>query len=165
MGKLTFLIIHCSATPEGKEYTGAQIKAFHMSPPPKGRGWDRPGYSDIIHLDGSVENLRPYDEDNYVNLYELTYGAGVMNAISRHVCYIGGMDKPYKDPKDTRTNAQKFALQKYVMEMIQKHPDILIAGHNQFDPKACPSFDVPTWLKSISIADKNIYVKKVISKK
>jgi N-acetylmuramoyl-L-alanine amidase len=160
MGKLQVLIIHCSATPEGKEYTGAQIKAFHMSPPPAGRGWDRPGYSDIIHLNGAVENLRKYDENDIIDMYELTYGAGYMNPISRHICYIGGMDKQMKNAKDTRTNLQKFSLQQYVYNMIKLHPDIKIAAHYQFAPKACPSFDVEAWLKSINVADKNIYTIK-----
>ena len=166
MGKLTYLIIHCSATPEQKEYTGAQIKEFHMSAPPKGRGWDRPGYSDLILLDGTVENLRPYNNDDNIDMYELTYGAGSINSISRHVCYVGGMDKLMKSPKDTRTNTQKFALQQYVYNIIKLYPNILIAGHNQFANKACPSFNVPLWLKSINVAEKNIYVgKKMIKSK
>jgi len=43
--------------------------------------------------------------------------------------------------------------------VIAYKPDILIAGHNQFDNKACPSFFVPTYLKMIGIPDKNIYTK------
>lgn len=29
MGKLKYLVIHCTATPEGREVSGAEIRAWH----------------------------------------------------------------------------------------------------------------------------------------
>ena len=32
MGKLKYLVIHCTATPEGREVSGAEIRAWHTNP-------------------------------------------------------------------------------------------------------------------------------------
>lgn len=71
MGELKYLIIHCSATPAGREVTGDEIREWHLN----GRGWSQVGYSDIIHLDGQVENLVEYNEDNWIDAGEITNGA------------------------------------------------------------------------------------------
>lgn len=158
MAKLTYLVIHCTATQENVNVTSTTIRRWHTSPPPQGRGWKQVGYSDMVHLDGRVENLVPYNDDNNVDAWEITNGASGINSISRHVVYVGGIDKKGK-PKDTRTTAQKASLLAYVKEMIEKHPDIKIAGHNQFAAKACPSFDTVKWLMDNGINSKNIHVK------
>ena len=157
MAKLKYLVLHCTATPEGREVTAADIRNWHLSPPPQGRGWSRVGYSGIFHLDGNLEILTPFDEDDDVEAWELTNGAVGINSISRHVVYAGGMDKANKLPKDTRTDAQKVAMANFVKQTIAAHPKILVAGHNQFAEKACPSFDVPTWLRIIGVSEQNIY--------
>lgn len=157
MAKLTYLVIHCTATPEGRNVSSADIRKWHTSPINQGgRGWKQVGYSDMIHLNGIVENLVPYDCDDEVDKWEITNGATGINSISRHVVYVGGTDKTGK-PKDTRTNEQKVALANYVKGMILQHPYIKVAGHNQFAQKACPSFDTVKWLKAIGVADKNIH--------
>jgi N-acetylmuramoyl-L-alanine amidase len=156
---LTYLILHCTATPENREVSSAEIKLWHTSPVNKGgRGWKQVGYSDLIHLDGQIENLVSYDNDQEVDAWEITNGASGINSISRHIVYAGGTDKQGK-PKDTRTSAQTASMLKYCMVMIRNHPQIKIAGHNQFAAKACPSFDVPAWLRSNGVPEKNIYTK------
>jgi N-acetylmuramoyl-L-alanine amidase len=159
--KLEYLVIHCTATQEGKVLTGEDIRRMHTSPAPKGRGWKQVGYSDIIHLNGFVENLVPYNDDNEVQPREITNGAIGLNGCSRHVSYIGGVAKDGKTPKDTRTDAQLIALRNYVFHVIAAHPHIKILGHNQVAAKACPSFEVPTWLKTIGVKPENIYTEKV----
>jgi len=160
MAKLKYLVLHCTATPEGREVTSSDIRNWHLSPPPKGRGWKKVGYSAIFHLNGSLEILTPFDEDDDVEAWEITNGALGINSISRHVVYAGGMDKSNKSPKDTRTEFQKISMANFVKQTIAAHPKILVAGHNQFSDKACPSFDVPTWLRIIGVSEKNIYIKK-----
>lgn len=155
--KLLNLVIHCTATPEGREVTSNEIRAWHLSPPPAGRGWKKVGYSAMFHLDGTMEVLTPFNEDDYVEASEITNGAVGINSISRHIVYAGGIDKVTKKPKDTRTNAQSIAMANFVKQTIAAHPNILVAGHNQFAPKACPSFDVPTWLRIIGVDEKNIH--------
>ena len=156
MKELKYLVIHCTATPEGRAVTPQDIRQWHLSPLPKGRGWKQVGYSDMIMLDGTVENLVRYDDDQYVQPWETTNGVAGINNVSRHVVYVGGCDANMK-AKDTRTTQQKIALIRYLFDFIKKHPNILIAGHNQFAPKACPSFSVPEWLCSIKIPKRNIY--------
>jgi len=158
--QLTYLVIHCTATPEGREVSADEIRRWHTSPKPKGRGWKQVGYSDIIHLDGTVENLVPYNDDDVVDTWEITNGASGINSISRHVVYAGGVSADdVKKAKDTRTWLQELAMITYVKETIARHPNIKVAGHNQFAQKACPSFNVPIWLMAIGVSDENIYIK------
>lgn len=157
---LTYLVIHCTATPEGRDVTSDEIRRWHTSPPPKGRGWKQVGYADMIHLDGRVENLVPYNNDDIVDAWEITNGVSGINSIGRHVVYVGGVEaNDVKKARDTRTWLQELAMIKYVKETIARHPNIKVAGHNQFAQKACPSFDVPKWLGAIGIPKKNMYIK------
>lgn len=148
---LKYLVIHCTATPEGREVTASQIRAWHTAPKPKGRGWRQVGYTDIFHLDGSCERLVENNEDAVVDGWEITNGAAGYNAVSRHVVYVGGVAADGKTAKDTRTPAQCKALEKYVTEFCAAHPAVRIIGHNEVAGKACPSFDVQKWLRSIGI--------------
>lgn len=158
MAKLEFLIIHCTATPVGRSVTSKDIRKWHMSPPPTGRGWSQVGYSDIIHTNGVVENLVPHDGDDIVQPREITNGAVGMNSKSRHVVYVGGLDEDARHAIDTRTPEQRFAMANYIRQTIAQHPNIKVAGHNQFALKECPSFDVRVWAKGVGIPEKNIYM-------
>lgn len=154
---LSTLVIHCSATPEGRAVSKADIRHWHMDPVPKGRGWKQVGYSDMIHLDGIMENLVPYNEDKYVDGFEITNGVAGENSHCRHVVYVGGCDRAM-NAKDTRTDKQKATLARYVREFLKNHPTATVAGHYQYNPgKQCPSFDCPTWLESLGIPAQNIY--------
>lgn len=159
MKKLEYLIIHCTATQEGRELTADDIRRMHCSPPPKGRGWKQVGYSDMIHLTGVTTNLVPYNEDDIVQPREITNGALGLNGIARHVVYVGGVEKDGKTPKDTRTDQQILTLRNYVYHVISAHPNIKILGHNQVENKACPCFSVPVWLRAIGVKEENIYTK------
>jgi hypothetical protein len=157
MKQLEFLIIHCTATKEGVEVTSDTIRKWHLSPVSEGgRGWKQVGYSDMIHLDGSIENLVSYNEDNNVDPWEITNGVAGYNGKSRHIVYVGGLDK-YLKAKDTRTNKQFDAMKDYVLNFISLHPNCKVAGHNDFDNKACPCFSVKTWCKNIGLQPENIY--------
>lgn len=151
---LQYLVIHCTATPEGREVKSSEIRHWHTDPVLKGgRGWKQVGYTDMIHLDGRVERLVKNNEDAQVDPWEITNGAKGYNAISRHVVYVGGVDaNNVKIARDTRTPAQKEALKKYVLDFHQRFPKVRIIGHCQVANKACPSFDVPKWLKEIGIS-------------
>lgn len=151
MARLRYLVIHCTATPEGREVTAAEIRRWHTSPPPAGRGWKQVGYTDLIHLDGRVERLVDNNEDGNVDPWEVTNGAKGYNGVSRHVVYAGGLSSDKKTPKDTRTAAQLEALKNYVTAFHRRHPSVRIVGHNELAAKACPSFDVQEWLRSIGI--------------
>lgn len=150
--KLKYLVIHCTATPEGREVSAADIRAWHTNPVSRGgRGWKQVGYTDLFHLNGTVERLVSNNEDANVDPWEITNGAAGYNSVSRHIVYAGGVARDGRTPKDTRTEAQRRALAAYVADFHRRFPDVQIVGHNQLAAKACPSFDVPAWLKEIGI--------------
>ena len=133
MRKINLIIVHCSATPEGKDFTVDDITRWH-----KARGFKTIGYHFIIYRDGSIHKGRPVSEE----------GAHCVghNANSIGVCYIGGLAADGKTPKDTRTDAQKSSLRELVAKLKAEYPGITVHGHNEFANKACPCFDVKTQL-------------------
>lgn len=141
------LIVHCSATPEDKEYTSQNISNWHEARKfsyyidPKTGKKMFVGYHYLIHLDGSIEECRP----------ESVRGCHVSgyNANSIGICYIGGVDAK-NTPKDTRTSAQKTALVMLLKQLKKKYPGATIHGHREFAAKACPSFDAKSEYKNIA---------------
>lgn len=122
------IIVHCSATPEGKDFTVSDIKRWHLQ-----RGFSDIGYHWVVYRDGTIVSGRP----------ESISGAHCTghNSISIGVCYIGGYASDGKTPKDTRTPAQKESLIKVLKTLKNKYPKASIHGHREFANKACPSFD------------------------
>lgn len=150
MAKLKYLVIHCTASPAGREVSASAIRRMHTLPVNQGgRGWKQVGYTDMIHLDGRVERLVNNNEDANVDPWEVTNGAKGYNSVSRHIVYVGGVSKnDVNKPEDTRTEAQKEALKRYVLDFHKQFPDVKIIGHNEVAAKGCPSFDVQAWLKN-----------------
>lgn len=149
---LSYLVLHCTATKQGREVTSDEIRHWHTDPVSKGgRGWKQVGYTDMIHLDGSVERLVENNEDAFVDGWEITNGATGYNSKSRHVVYVGGLASDAKTPKDTRTVEQLEAMKRYVLDFHRRFPKVKIIGHNEIAAKACPSFDVQAWLSQIGI--------------
>ena len=136
MRKINEIIVHCTATPEGKDFKAADIDKWH-----KQKGWDGIGYHHVVDLDGTVEPGRP---ESKVGAH--CYGH---NQNSIGVVYIGGVPSDGKTPKDTRTPQQKAALVKLLTELKHKYPGATIHGHRDFAAKACPSFDATTEYKNI----------------
>ena len=90
----------------------------------------------------------------------MTNGAKGYNTVSRHVVYVGGVSEDGKTAKDTRTEAQLKAMTAYVRDFHARFPQIRIIGHNELNShKACPSFNVQDWLRSIGI--KQVKVKRL----
>ena len=141
MRKITKIILHCTATPEGKDYTVAQIDRWH-----KERGFDCIGYHYVIYRDGSVHKGRSEERQG-------AHCVGY-NAHSIGVCYIGGCAADGMTPKDTRTAAQRQSLERLVRELLAKYPGATVHGHNEFAAKACPSFDVKRWAAEAGLKTK-----------
>ena len=123
------IILHCAATPEGKDYTVAQIDAWHRQ-----RGFKGIGYHYVIYRDGSVHEGRPLEQA----------GAHCLghNAHSIGICYIGGCAADGKTPKDTRTEAQRKAMHELVNRLRARFLYATVHCHNEFANKACPSFTI-----------------------
>ncbi len=131
------IIIHCSATPEGRDFSAADIDRWHRD-----RGFNKIGYHYVIRLDGRIERGRREDEVGAHCLGE--------NARSLGICYIGGVATDKKTPKDTRTPAQKKALIGLINDIRRRHNRWLpVYGHYKFAPKACPCFNVEKEFPSI----------------
>ena len=142
---ITELIVHCSATPEGRDYSVEDIRRDHIK-----QGWSDIGYHYVIYRDGKVNNGRDVD------LIGAHCAKGGHNTHSIGICYIGGVENkpnvPYylQKAKDTRTNEQKAALLSLLMDLKKLYPKATIYGHHDFDKgKECPSFDAKTEYKRL----------------
>ena len=133
MREIIKIIIHSTATPEGRAVTVAEICSWHRA-----KGKREIGYHYVIALDGTVHNGRN----------SKTAGAHVAghNANSIGICYVGGVAADRKTPKDTRTEAQKIALRKLIAELKKEFPRATVHGHRDLAKTDCPSFDVKTQL-------------------
>lgn len=139
MRNINEIIVHCAATPEGKDFTVADITRWH-----KARKFRTIGYHFVIYRDGSIHAGRPLEEP----------GAHCVghNKNSIGVCYIGGCAADGKTPKDTRTEAQKSALLDLLKRLHAQFPNATIRGHRDFAAKACPSFDATKEYKKLAMA-------------
>lgn len=133
MRKIDKIIVHCTATPEGRDVTVEEITRWHRA-----RGFRTIGYHYLVRLDGTICPGRPENE----------IGAHCKgkNARSVGICYAGGLASDGKTPKDTRTAAQRASLRRLVADLRERYPGATVHGHREFAAKACPCFDVATEL-------------------
>lgn len=133
--KIDMLIIHCAATKPTMDIGVKEIRKWHV----EDNGWQDIGYHDVIRRNGNIEKGRPVEIAG-------AHCAG-KNANSIGVCLVGGVDDKMK-PDANFTDAQWKTLAQYVRGFKAEYPKSAIYGHNDFDPgKACPSFDVESWLR------------------
>jgi N-acetylmuramoyl-L-alanine amidase len=85
MGAFRYLILHCTATPQGRWVSPEMIEQWHKSSPPQGFGWKQVGYSDLIMLDGSRHQFIIHNNNQVIDDFEITNGAAGINNISRHI--------------------------------------------------------------------------------
>ena len=128
MREIKRVILHCTATTEGKDYSVETIRKWHLK-----RGWSDIGYHYLIYLDGSINLGRPVFKQ----------GAQVKseNKDSIGIAYVGGVDKD-GEPKDTMTLYQDIAFMRLFEALSVTFGKLDLHGHNEFSNKACPSFDV-----------------------
>ena len=119
------IIVHCSATREGRDFSAADIRRWHVAD----RHFSDIGYHFVVRLDGSIEVGRP-----------LRRSVGV--------CYIGGLDRSGR-PADTRTPAQRASLLALLTTLRRAFPRASIHGHHDFAPKACPCFPATSEYSSL----------------
>ena len=126
---ITLIIIHCSATPEGRRLDFETCRQDHI----RHRGFTDIGYHFYITRDGEIHRGRPLEK----------VGAHCRNH-NRHsigICYEGGLLADCT-PADTRTLMQKGSLLALLRELRLLFPKALIVGHHDLNPvKPCPCFD------------------------
>jgi N-acetylmuramoyl-L-alanine amidase len=124
------LVVHCSASPQGRGDDASTIHRWHLE-----KKWSGIGYHMVILEDGTVQAGRP----------EYWTGAHVSgkNGVSLGVCLIGqGGDA---------TGKQLDSLAQVLGGWQNKYPDAEISGHGDLDPRKehCPGFDVKSWVKTL----------------
>ena len=135
MRPITKIIIHCTATREGRQVSVAEITTWH-----KARGFTTIGYHYLIGLNGELWQGRPVEQPGAHTEGHNTNSIGI--------CYVGGLDANLK-PKDTRTATQKETLLKLIKELKQRYPAATIHSHREFANKACPCFDAKNEYKNL----------------
>jgi len=142
MRKITGIIIHCTATRpafmEGHSTAAkvAEIRRWHTDD----RGWSDIGYHFLIDRNGAVAKGRPIERD----------GAHVRghNKGTIGISLFGGHGSAETDSFGVNfTGEQAVALRKLVNDLRAKYGMVPITGHNEYAAKACPGFNVQTWLK------------------
>lgn len=145
MRQINLIVIHCSDTEAGKEYSVEDITLWH-----KQRGFRTIGYHFLIHLDGEIDGAK----QGCRSIPEIGAHAKGYNRRSVGVCYIGGL--LYGESADTRTPAQINALRCLIKSLESIYPEAEIVGHRDLSVdlngdgviqkqewmKACPSFNV-----------------------
>lgn len=114
------LVFHCTATPEGREFTRAAIEAMHRA-----RGFSSIGYHKLIHLDGSVSEGRP---ESQIGAHVAGHNTGTLG-----YSYVGGVDASGA-AKDTRTDAQKQTMKRLTREAIERYGLKKVVGHRDLSP-------------------------------
>lgn len=152
MRRVDTIVIHCSASPNGRPVSMAELDAWHAA-----RGFRRRqpilprhrpelahiGYHRAVLLDGTLALGRDLEE----------IGAHVSgsNARSVGICMIGS---------DRFTRAQWGALDEAVYQLEALYPKARVVGHRDLSPdrdgdgqvepqewlKTCPGFDVAEWM-------------------
>lgn len=130
MRDINKIILHCSATQEGKDFNVEDIREWHLQ-----RGFTDVGYHYVIKLDGTIQDGR--------NIRSIGAHCKGQNYGSIGICYIGGLDKEGKG-KDTRTKEQKESLFNLIDDLLIAY-DLTIEDvycHYQFAKKLCPCFNI-----------------------
>jgi N-acetyl-anhydromuramyl-L-alanine amidase AmpD len=135
--QITAIVVHCAATPDGKDVSIEDIDRMHRE-----RGFKRVGYHFVIEVDGAVMTGRELE----------SVGAHVegSNTYSIGVCLIG----------TARFTAPQWdSLAALVRKLEARFPGLAVHGHRDYSPdlngdgvldpwewfKLCPGFDVTAW--------------------
>ena len=121
MRTITLIIIHCSATPEGKALSAEACRQDHI----RHRGFRDIGYHFYITRDGEIHPGRPLEKVGAHCRNHNTHSIGI--------CYEGGLDAEGQ-AKDTRTLAQQGTLLALIRELRKRFPKALVVGHHDLNP-------------------------------
>lgn len=139
LGPVTHLTVHCAATPEGRDVRPETIEQWDIAK------FGQKSYHWIVPLVGEPhQSLRDDQKGAHV---------GGHNTGNIGICYVGGMDAQMAAPKDTRTPVQCQELLTLIRTYVARYPGLIVLGHRDWPDvtKACPSFDVRSWLSSLGV--------------
>ena len=122
------IIIHCSATPNGRYHNAQDIHRWHLE-----NGWDGIGYHYVITPKGELQTGRP-------EYWKGSHAKGHNSALG--ICMIG---------TDEYNTEQWEVLENLIRKLIIENDNVKILGHNEISKKTCPGFNVQWWLKAKEI--------------
>ena len=146
MRPITEIIVHCTATrPDwwaGKSPVQrvAEVRRWHVTPKPEGRGFKNIGYHYLIDRNGVIVPGRPLDQ-NGAHVIERNIG-------TIGVALFGGHGSAADDAfAENFTPEQDASLRKLIADLTTRFGPLKISGHSEYAAKACPGFSVRDWLK------------------
>lgn len=135
------IIVHCAATrPDWMQGAAtrkkvAEVRRWHVDE----NGWSDIGYHLLIDRDGTVFVGRPIERP----------GAHVRghNTNSIAIMLFGGHGSSAADSFEQHyTPEQDKALREEIARLKAEYPTVSkVSGHNEYDNKACPGFNVTRW--------------------
>lgn len=166
METLNYLVIHSTNTSQAKNLTRYDVIKHHTTPIRSGGlGFNRPGFDDLILRDGTLEVLVNENSPTDVDLWGISGGKYPILGKVKHIGYVGGRTLKEAFWKDTRSEAQKQALEVLINYYILRYPDVIVLGFDDptaIDESRNPAFDVRKWLELNMISEKNQYRKPTI---
>ncbi|MEE8385625.1 MAG: N-acetylmuramoyl-L-alanine amidase [Dehalococcoidia bacterium] len=153
-GDTKLFLIHCSATKARQDIGLREINQWHEK---RAIYSDRglTGYHFVIRRDGTVELGRELRE---IGAHALGY-----NDTSVGICLVGGVKGKDLEPHDNFTSSQLVALEEVLRMLWLVWPEAHAIPHNLVAAKACPSFDVWTWLESTFNEDNRLAAMAVVN--
>lgn len=135
------IVVHCSATRADwmddatLASKRAEIRRWHLA-----KDWADIGYHWLIDRDGKVAAGRP---ESVVGAHVEGHNTGKLG-----VCLIGGFGSSADDSFGKHfTAAQDTSLRQLIQGIGMRTPIRRVSGHNEYAERACPGFNVPTWLR------------------
>lgn len=137
---IRYIVIHCSASPDGVDIGAKEIKQYHTAPPPKGRGWRDIGYHKVVRINGRIELGRYENGDPFLEAHEVGAHAQGHNKNTLAFCWIGTNE-------DAMPRVQRAALVHLIADTCVKLrlPASSVLGHCEIAPesrKTCPNLNM-----------------------
>ena len=143
MRHIDLIVIHCTASRNGRARALVDIRADHLA-----RGFNEIGYHYVIQPDGHVDVGRDEEKPG-------AHAKGY-NARSIGVCLVGGLGGPDKLNPGQFTEAAWESLRITVQDLLDRYPEARVVGHRDLSPdldgdgevephewiKLCPAFEV-----------------------
>ena len=128
LSDVKLIVVHCSDTPPTMDVTIDLLRQWHVTE----NGWSDIGYHWFVKRDGSLHECR---SEKYQGAH-----CKRVNDISLGVCLEGG-----RNGVDDFTPEQKETLRALIDNKRIMKPLIAVGGHNNYQDKLCPGFDVVHW--------------------
>lgn len=128
LSKVNFIVVHCADTKSDKDVTVSDLHQWHVAE----NGWSDIGYHFFVKFNGLRFECR---STSYQGAH-----CKQVNDKSIAICLEGGFGGA-----NNFTELQLDSLFELLSSLKVQHPNAAVVGHNHFDPKQCPCFDVTKW--------------------